>query len=911
MNTTSSLAWLRLARSAAILFFLYACTGNDDVFLQVQGEHAPSSAPAEHHPRSKHEEPAISTIVDNFNHASGEQRTQLQEIIECYVERFDETKRPKEVCLEDYTAIAAARPKTKDERAMVRHYFGSLSNRITGDRYKDGEEAVIRATATSLPLLAPDIFEGQSKSLVKLVRKLIQKLNSTTKEELTENNFALHQYTIEAIHRALSLLSIMLDEGKWDRKGLCKDFGEVLEQLVKQTEYYPYHYHISLVKQSLSRLTKSASYKSMLKDLWQRTAQSYKGGSKVYATAMRVDDSFNLALASNSAPSFNEEIEEMQKVSTSEEIAQRPWYEWLVDFNVVANAVIDSPAQYDKFNELYKKFADPKRIVKMLGVGSYREWIMTAKDRKAFYYGVVRQLTALAKADLPAEIREGCHEHLNKLRKNSHWSYYEEIRKAIDKGIQEVSEYWSEESSFSNQSEGETCGGVSQGTEEDTCAGEPENTFRPRRPCSLWRVCVSVLYYTMPIRLPYGNTKPSITYTQGPSNPPAIAAYSVPPLSPVELASITSVPTIMPRVSSIPLAQVPSNTFLEVQIDRVNHLHEQGDKHLSNKEYRTAINLYHEAIELWEYVSNTEQDSNKLAAIYYGLGRALHYQDKYAEAVAAWTNAAERGNARAQTHLGWMYSEGINVVQDYNKAFEWLESAAEQNYPLAQMHLGALYEKGEGVDQNACKAYIYYEKAFQKALIDALAADPEAQFVLGVMYKKLYKLEESIKWFRKAANQGSANAQFNLGMIYANGLGVEKDEQKAVELFRKAAEQRDANAQCNLGWMYQYGQGVIQDYRKAARWYRKAAKQGLARAQNRLGDMYYLGRGVAKNDQEAGSWYHKAAAQGFVRAQYNLGVMHQLGHGVEQDDQESARWYREAAEQGHKHAEVVLKGLLP
>ncbi|MEL6152948.1 MAG: hypothetical protein AAFQ78_02875, partial [Bacteroidota bacterium] len=142
MNTTSSPAGLRAACGMAVLFLLCACNG-DDVFLQAQEKHTQPSESAERDLRSEHEEPDVPTIVDNFNHASGEQRTQLQGIIECYVKQFDETKRPKEVCLEDYTAIAAARPRTKDEREMIRHYFGSLSNRIEGDRYKDGEEAVI------------------------------------------------------------------------------------------------------------------------------------------------------------------------------------------------------------------------------------------------------------------------------------------------------------------------------------------------------------------------------------------------------------------------------------------------------------------------------------------------------------------------------------------------------------------------------------------------------------------------------------------------------------------------------------------------------------------------------------------------------------------------------------------------
>ena len=67
--------------------------------------------------------------------------------------------------------------------------------------------------------------------------------------------------------------------------------------------------------------------------------------------------------------------------------------------------------------------------------------------------------------------------------------------------------------------------------------------------------------------------------------------------------------------------------------------------------------------------------------------------------------------------------------------------------------------------------------------------------------------------------------------MYSNGQGVEQDYKKAVEWYRKAAEQGHADAQNNLGFMYYTGQGVEQDYKKAVEWYRKAAEQGHADAQ--------------------------------------------------------------------------------
>ena len=73
--------------------------------------------------------------------------------------------------------------------------------------------------------------------------------------------------------------------------------------------------------------------------------------------------------------------------------------------------------------------------------------------------------------------------------------------------------------------------------------------------------------------------------------------------------------------------------------------------------------------------------------------------------------------------------------------------------------------------------------------------------------------------YQKAAEQGDASAQFNLGVMYYDGQGVKQDYFKAVEWYQKAAEQGDASAQFNLGFMYDEGRGVKQDYSKAKEYF--------------------------------------------------------------------------------------------
>jgi len=163
-----------------------------------------------------------------------------------------------------------------------------------------------------------------------------------------------------------------------------------------------------------------------------------------------------------------------------------------------------------------------------------------------------------------------------------------------------------------------------------------------------------------------------------------------------------------------------------------------------------------------------------------------------------------------------------------------------------------------------------------------------------------------MKWYRLAAEQGKADAQHNLALMYDSGQGVPQDYQEAVRWYRLAAEQGKAKAQYILGLMYADGEGVTQDDQEAVKWYRLAAEQGDASAQFNLGVMYEKGRGVPEDYQEAVKWYRRAAEQGDAYAQTNLGVMYHTGQGVPQDDHEAVKWYRRAAEQGKANAQYIL-----
>ncbi len=326
----------------------------------------------------------------------------------------------------------------------------------------------------------------------------------------------------------------------------------------------------------------------------------------------------------------------------------------------------------------------------------------------------------------------------------------------------------------------------------------------------------------------------------------------------------------------------------------------------------------------------------------YANGEGVAQDD--ANAVEWYALAAKQGLAIAQYNLGWMYGNGRGVVRDYAKVYEWWSKAAFQGHSKAQHGLGALYEDGQGVAQDYARAYVWLDMADRSgdekakewredienklSISELQTAKALAEQCFQSNYQncdRLAETEREIPTLEKAAaaydakdyatafqmysslaEQGFAEAQLGLGMMYFEGLGVAQDDVKAVAWFRKAIEQGDALAQASLGLMYFKGLGVAQNYVQAFEWTRKAAEQGQTDAQFFLGFLYEEGHGAAQNYVKAFEWTRKAVEQGdgypYGQAQSKLGAMYGLGRGVAQDDVRAYVWFDMADKNGDEDA---------
>ncbi|MDP1666780.1 MAG: J domain-containing protein [Methylobacter sp.] len=208
-------------------------------------------------------------------------------------------------------------------------------------------------------------------------------------------------------------------------------------------------------------------------------------------------------------------------------------------------------------------------------------------------------------------------------------------------------------------------------------------------------------------------------------------------------------------------------------------------------------------------------------------------------------------------------------------------------------------------------AIILYGPDLKTKTVATASVNQDIEAILKKAKHTLNKgqVAKALSFYLQLAEQGNAEAQFQAGLIYANGQGQAKDDKQAVGWLAKAAEQGHREAQTKLGFMYATGRGVAQNYSSAVYWCYKAAEQGDVIAQYNLGLMYAKGQGVAKDNSLAVSWYSKAAGQGDAHAQYNLGDMYANGVGVTKDSKQAAVLYRKAAKQGLAEAIAALKPL--
>ena len=245
---------------------------------------------------------------------------------------------------------------------------------------------------------------------------------------------------------------------------------------------------------------------------------------------------------------------------------------------------------------------------------------------------------------------------------------------------------------------------------------------------------------------------------------------------------------------------------------------------------------------------NNSNGEQLLGTIY---NRGYGVAPDYAEAFKWYKRAAEHGNARAQSDVAVCYANGEGVEKDEQQMFYWYSKSAEQGDSVGLRGMYLCYANGEGVTKDQSMALEYLKRA-------AESGEVNCQHDLGNYYNAIGDIDNTILWFTKAAEQGFARSQNELGLFYINGTKVAKDMIKATYWFEKAASQGHPGAQNNLGTIY----AMRRDYAEAIEMWKQAAKTGYVEALSNLAGCYLNGQGVEKNIPKAVSLLEQAAAQG-------------------------------------------------
>lgn len=302
------------------------------------------------------------------------------------------------------------------------------------------------------------------------------------------------------------------------------------------------------------------------------------------------------------------------------------------------------------------------------------------------------------------------------------------------------------------------------------------------------------------------------------------------------------------------------------------YLNDQGVRHA----YDTAARWLREAAD-----QGHPRAQRNLAVLYF---RGVGAPRDHAAAVEWLKRSAVQGCVSAQMDLARVYLEG-DGVQDPVAAVSWLHHLAEGGHRDEQYYLGLMYYDGRGVSRDRAAAATWFRRAADQR-------HHEAEYRLGLLYRDGIGVPQDLgiaaEWLRRAAAGQHARARFvrdrmfRTGMLtldepqeqfeladgYFMGYDIPQDQDAAAVWFRRAADQGHADAAYRLGDMYDKGQGVPQDHTEAAKLLRYAADHGHWSAQPAQRDfavLCFCGRGVPRDHYAAARWLRRAAEAGRVR----------------------------------------------
>ena len=227
------------------------------------------------------------------------------------------------------------------------------------------------------------------------------------------------------------------------------------------------------------------------------------------------------------------------------------------------------------------------------------------------------------------------------------------------------------------------------------------------------------------------------------------------------------------------------------------------------------------------------------------------------------------------------------------KALAW------SNVALLYLEIGDLHN----AEISERSALCTYEIAAHRGYFDAMV-ETELRFANG---RGVERSEvDAAKWSKRIARRFNAARRVEMLAFHRlHGIGMVRNEARAVELYERAAALGDATSQWKMAQRYETGNGVELNYQRAAELYALAAAQKHVPSIHGLGLCYAKGRGVMKDDAHAMKLFEKAVAMGYNDSRYELGVCLEKYRGLE-NQKRAMKLYHLAAANYHKGARKKL-----
>ncbi len=156
----------------------------------------------------------------------------------------------------------------------------------------------------------------------------------------------------------------------------------------------------------------------------------------------------------------------------------------------------------------------------------------------------------------------------------------------------------------------------------------------------------------------------------------------------------------------------------------------------------------------------------------------------------------------------------------------------------------------------------------------------------------------AVQLYTKGCDDGDLAACASLGAMITSGRGAQRNDALAIQLFLRACDRGGADGCAKLGVMYGSGSGVAKDEARAAELYKRACDGGSAAGCDYLGDAYDRGYGVLKDAVRAAELFRRACDGGWLAGCFDLGVMYENGRGVPDNTERAAQLYKQACDGG-------------